>query len=94
MSTFLMLGKYSSEAFKEISTDRTSYAVNLIKKLGGEVHSMFALLGEIDLVFVVDFPSIEQGMKASVALGKQSGISFTTLPAVPVEDFDKMMGDI
>lgn len=94
MLTFLMLGKYSLEALKEISAERTNNAVNLIKKLGGEVHSMYALLGNIDLAFVVDFPGLEQGMKASVALSKQMGISFTTLLAIEVKDFDKMMRDI
>lgn len=94
MSTFLMLGKYSPGALKEITAERTNNAINLIRKLGGEVHSMYALLGEKDLAFIVNFPSIEMGMKASIALSKQTGISFTTLPAVAVEDFDKMMSDI
>ena len=33
-------------------------------------------------------------MKASVALSKLTGISFTTSPAVPVEDFDKMIAQV
>jgi hypothetical protein len=32
--------------------------------------------------------------KASVALSKMTGISFNTLPAIPVEEFDKLMADI
>jgi hypothetical protein len=42
----------------------------------------------------VDFPGVEQAMKASVALTKMTGVSFTSSPAVPVEDFDKMMAEI
>lgn len=91
MATFLMFGKYSSEAIKGISSKRTEETVSLIRKFGGEVRSMYVLLGEKDLVFVLTFPGIEQAMKASVALSKLTGISFTTLPAVSVEDFDKMM---
>lgn len=94
MLTFLMLGKYTSEALKNISAERTNDAIKLIKKLGGEVHSMFALLGDIDLAFIVDFPGLEQGMKASIALSKQMGISFTTLLAVDVKDFDRMISEI
>ena len=41
---------------------------------------------------IVDFPSPEQAMKTSVALAKQLGISFSTLPAVSVEDFDMLVG--
>jgi uncharacterized protein with GYD domain len=94
MATFFMFGKYSSVALKDMSAERTDMAVSLIKKFGGEVNSMYALLGEQDLVLIVDFPEVEQAMKASVALTKMTGVSFTTTPAVPVEDFDKMMTEI
>lgn len=94
MTTFFMFGKYSSEALKQMSAERTDKAVSLIKKFGGEVISMYALLGDQDLILIVDFPEMEQAMKASVALTKMTGVSFTTLPAVAVEDFDKMMTEI
>jgi uncharacterized protein with GYD domain len=94
MAIFFMFGEYSSEALKEISAERTDKAVNIVKKFGGEVISMYVLLGEQDLVFIVNFPNIEQAMKASVALNKLTGISFSTSPAIPVEDFDKMMAEL
>ena len=59
-----------------------------------QIQGMYSLLGEKDLVFIVTFPGIEQAMKASVALGKMTGISFTTSPAVTVEEFDKMMAEV
>ncbi len=37
MSTFLLLGNYSSEALKEISADRTDKCNRLIEEFGGEV---------------------------------------------------------
>jgi hypothetical protein len=40
----------------------------------------------------VDFPSLEQAIKTSVALAKLLGISFTTSPAVSMEEFDKLVG--
>jgi uncharacterized protein with GYD domain len=91
MATFLMFGKYSTEAVKEISAKRTEKAIKLFKKFDGEVKSMYALLGEQDLVFIVDLPGIEQAMKASVALSKLTGISFRTSSAVTVEEFDKLI---
>lgn len=94
MATFFMFGKYSAEASKQISSKRTEEAVNLIKKFGGEVKGMYALLGEKDLVFILTFPGVEQAMKASVALSKLTGISFTTLPAITIEDFDKLMAGV
>lgn len=94
MATFIMFGKYSSKALEGISAERTDKASGLIKKFEGEIISMYALLGERDLVLIVNFPGIEQAMKTSIALCKLTGVSFTTLPAVPVEDFDKIMTEI
>jgi len=90
MATFLMFGKYSPEALKQISSKRTEDTVSLIKKFGGKVKTMYALLGEKDLVFILTFPEMEQAMKASVALSKLTGIGFSTCPAVTVEEFDKL----
>jgi len=95
MATFFMFGRYTSaEALKGISPKRTKEAENLIKKFGGKVESMYVLLGEKDLVAILTFPGVEQAMKASVALGKMTGISFTTMPAVPVEEFDKLISEV
>ncbi len=95
MATFFMFGRYSSvEALKGMSQKRTKEAENLVKKFGGKVESIYALLGEKDLVIISTFPGIEKAMKASVALTKTTGISFTTVPAVPVEEFDKLMSDV
>jgi uncharacterized protein with GYD domain len=91
MPIFMMFGKYSSEALKGISPARTDKAVELIKKNGGKVVSMYAVLGEHDLVFTLDFPDAEKALAASVALNKLTGISFTTSPVVEVEKFDKLM---
>ncbi len=94
MATFFMFGKYSLEGLKEMSAKRTEEVVSLIKNFGGEVSSMHALLGEQDLVFILQFPGIEEAMKTSVAVSKLTGISFTTSPAVTVEDFDKMTAEV
>ena len=91
MPIFLMFGKYSSEALKGISPERTNRAVELIRKNGGRVVSMYAVLGEHDLVFTLDFPDAEKALATSIALSKMTGISFTTSPVVEVEKFDKLM---
>ena len=94
MATFFMFGKYSSEAVKGMSPKRTKAAEDVIKQFGGKIESMYALLGEMDLVVIFTIPGVEQAMKASVALSKTTGISFTTLPALPVEEFDKLMVEV
>ncbi len=66
----------------------------MIEKYGGKLTAGFALLGDKDLVLLVELPDTEQAMKASVALSKMLGISFSTYPAVSVAAFDKLMKDL
>ena len=91
MATYFMFGKYTLDGIKDISVKRTEKASALVKKYGGEIKSVYALLGATDLVLILDFPGTEQAMKASVELTKLLGVSFTTAPAVTAEEFDKIM---
>jgi uncharacterized protein with GYD domain len=92
MATFVMFGKYTAESMKGMSPARTKKAAELVQKLGGQVQSMYATLGRYDLVCIVTLPDVEAAMRASVGLSKMTGIAFNTAPAVPVEEFDKLMG--
>jgi uncharacterized protein with GYD domain len=92
MATYFMFGKYSLEAVKAISAKRTTRAEAVIKKNGGELKAGYALLGETDVVLIVELPGTEAAMKTSAALSSLLGISFRTAPAVSVEDFDQFMG--
>jgi len=91
MATYLMFGKYSPEALKSMSAKRTTEAKALIKKNGGELKAAYAVLGDVDLVMIVDLPDTARAMAASAALAKATGIGFTTAPAVSVEEFDRLV---
>jgi uncharacterized protein with GYD domain len=90
MATFFLFGKYSAASLKGISARRTQTAAATVKKLGGELKSMHVLLGEHDLVLIVELPGIAEALRCSLSLARQSGISFTTAPAISVEQFDKL----
>ena len=55
---------------------------------------MYALLGEMDLALIAEFPDTFSAMKASIALSKLTGISFSTSEAMTVEEFDRMVSDV
>lgn len=93
MPIFMMFGKYSTEALKGISSERTNKAVGLIERNGGKVISMYAVMGEHDLVFTLEFPSHENAIATSVALNKLTGISFAKSPVVEVDRFDKLISE-
>ena len=90
MDKFFMYGKYSQEAVGGISGDRTKKALDVIAMAGGKVNSMYALLGKYDIVLIVDFPGVAEVMRASIALNKLTNISFTSFPAIAIEEFDKI----
>jgi uncharacterized protein with GYD domain len=94
MATYLMFGKYTQDSIKHISAQRTEEAKALIKKHGGEVTAGYAMLGKTDLLLIVQLPDSGAAMKTSVALSKLLDISFTTAPAVLMEDFDKLIEGI
>ncbi len=94
MATFFMFGIYSVDALDDIGAGRTSDADKLIARYGGKVNSMYALMGEQDLILIVDFPDTQHAMQSSVALSKLTGISFSTSPAIAVAEFDQLMAEV
>ena len=90
MSTFFMFGKYSSEAARKISAERTKKVREAIEKCGGQVKDIYVLLGEYDVVIIAELPRMAEAMQASIALKRLTDISFFTAAAMPVDEFDEM----
>lgn len=92
MAKYIMMGKYSIDAVKGAKAARTKKALGMIKKAGGRVTAMYALLGKYDIMLVTDFPGTKNVMKAAVDMTKLTGISFVSNPAITIAEFDKMIG--
>mgnify|MGYP003596230315 CR=1 FL=1 len=92
MTTFVMTGRYSAEAVKGISSGRTAKAGQIARKCGGRIVEVYATMGRNDLLVISEFPGVGEAMKASVAFNKEFGIAFSTVPALPVKEFDKLVG--
>jgi uncharacterized protein with GYD domain len=91
MSTYVLFGRYSPEALKAASPRRTEDCAAFIKSLGGEIQGGYSLLGQTDLLLIVDLPDNERAMRASSGLTKLTGIGFTTAPAVTLKEFDRLI---
>ena len=94
MSTFFMFGRYSKHALEGISVDRTREVHQVVEKLGGTIKAIYAMLGEYDLVIIAELPRMAEAMQASVTLKRLSDISFFTAAAMPIEEFDQMVGEM
>ncbi len=92
MATFFMFGKYSAGARHNVSAERTAKARQMIESLGGRVRHIYALLGEHDVAIIVELPNMAEAMKASVRLKELTDISFYTVAAMPIEEFDQLFG--
>ena len=93
MQTYVMFGTYNAEAVKGVSGARTKKAAELVKKCGGEMKSIHALLGKPDLLIIAEFPDNRSAVKASLGLARATGIAFRTAAALSVEEFDKLAGE-
>ena len=91
MATFIMTGKLSADSVKLISAERTVQANRIFQQCGGAILSGYATLGETDFLVVAELPGIAEAMKVSIELNKALGISFVTMPALPIDDFDKLV---
>jgi uncharacterized protein with GYD domain len=94
MATFFMFGRYSKDALAKVSVQRTRQAHEVVETLGGKIKAIYALLGEYDLVVIVELPRMAEAMQASIALKRLTDISFFTAAAMPVEEFDQLIGEM
>lgn len=91
MATYIMFGQYSGESVAKISAKRTKDALALVKQYGGKVKDGYAMLGDQDLLIILEAKDNSTAMKISVALSNLLDIAFTTAPAVSMDEFDKLM---
>ena len=94
MHTFFMFGRYSTESLQQVSPERTRLAHEVIERLGGHIKAIYAMMGEYDLVLITEFARMADAMKASIELKRRTDISFFTTAAMPVEEFDQLVGEI
>ena len=90
MTTYILFGKMTVNVVKDISSVGTMNATNIIEKYGGQIQALYALLGGADVLAIIDFPGMNEAMKASLELTKLLGIAFSTSPAMAIDEFDKL----
>ncbi len=90
MTSFFLFGSYTQDALDGIDAERTKKAEEIITGFGGKLRSVYALLGEYDIVMIADLPGVPEAVQVSIALNRDTGIAFTSYPAIPVADFDRL----
>jgi uncharacterized protein with GYD domain len=90
MNTYILFGKMSVNAVRDISSVRTMKSITIVEKYGGQIQAIYALLGGADVLAIIDFPGTNEAMKASIELTKLLGIAFSTSLAMAIDEFDKL----
>ncbi len=93
MATFIMLSKLTDEGRKTLKErpQRLAQVNKEIETMGGRVTAQYAVLGSYDFVNVVEAASNEVIARISVELGARGTIEVTTLPAMNIEEFTKIL---
>ena len=96
MPAYLILFKYTQKgtaAIKE-SPKRVEHAMDIAKKLGGNVKSFYLLMGQFDTAFLLEAPDDETATKISMAISAQGNVSTQTMRGFALDEFKKMIAEM
>jgi uncharacterized protein with GYD domain len=77
MSKYMIVGGYTSEAWKamiEDPTDRTAAARKMIEAVGGKLESFYWSFGEDDFVGIVDAPDDLSAAAGAIVVGSSGAL--------------------
>ena len=93
MPTYIILSNVTDEGAKTIKSDpERIVAVNReIERLGARVTAQYATLGPYDFVNVVEAADNATIGRMSAELASRGTVKLTSLPAIPVEEFIRLL---
>ena len=91
MPYYVILSNLTDEGRKTLRErpERIMEVNKEIESMGVKVLKQYALLGQYDIMNIVEAPDNETVMRMSVSIGARGSVQLMTLPAVPVEEFIK-----
>jgi uncharacterized protein with GYD domain len=93
MATYVLLSNLTDEGRKTLKErpERLKEVNQEIEKMGARVVTQYAVLGSYDFVNIVEAPSNEVIARISVELSSRGTVQLTTLPAMTIDDFARMV---
>ena len=93
MATYIMLSTLTDEGRKTLKErpERLQEVNREIEAMGGRVTQQYAVLGGYDFINILEAPDNETVARISVELGSRGTVTLTTLPAMAVDEFTKML---
>ncbi len=96
MPYYVTLAKYTDQGIRNVkdSPKRADAFEAAIKANGGTLKDLYLVLGEYDLVAVIELPNDETAAKLSLATASLGNVRTTTLRAFNREEFRKIIGSL
>lgn len=88
-----MMSSLTDEGRKTIKKhpERIEEVNREIENMGAKVLAQYAVLGQYDFISILDAPNNEAVAKISIELGSRGTVQIITFPAIPVDEFIKIM---
>jgi uncharacterized protein with GYD domain len=94
MPIYVTMWKYTKDGLVDIKKTPERYKVvnEIIKSHGGKVINAYGLIGEYDVMTIVELPDEKALMSANLKICSKGRIIPVTMTAVPMDEFLKMTG--
>jgi len=95
MQTYITLWKYTKEGLVDIRHTPERYKVvnEIIKSHGGKIISAYGLIGEYDVMTIVELPDEKALMSAILKISAKGRVIPKTMTAVPMDEFLRITGE-
>jgi uncharacterized protein with GYD domain len=93
MATYIMLSTLTDEGRKTLKErpERLQEVNREIEAMGARVTQQYAVLGGYDFINILEAPDNETVARISVELGSRGTVQLTSLAAIPVDEFTRML---
>jgi uncharacterized protein with GYD domain len=89
MATYILLGTLTDEGREKLRKNPgwVNEVRSDLEATGIKVLSQYAVLGEYDIVTIIDAPDNKTAVHVSSQLTLKESLKIITLPAIPIKDF-------
>jgi len=96
MATYIALIRYTTKGIESIkeSPSRLNAAKELLRGQGVELKQFYLLMGQYDLMYVMEAENDEAVAKASLLLGSSGKIKLETMPAFTEQESRDLIGSL
>ena len=96
MATYISLANYTDQGIKRIkdSPKRLAAAVRMFAQYKVKLKEFYLMMGEYDIMVILDAPNAEAVSKAALALGLLGNVRTKTARAYPRREFERLVAGV